>query len=428
MKTQQTIFLETADRIGFRLCRDAFWDQDRCTWLGWSMEPIGSTWQGVYRSFAGDLYSGSSGVCLFLAELYGVTRDIRLRKTIEGAVQHALGQMELITGAARIGFYSGVSGMAYALARVAEILEDEALSLRALDAIATLNTIEADAHFLDVIGGSAGAIPALLALGLRYDRPDLLRSAVQHGEHLLRTAKQSEQGWSWDTMHIPGQPPLTGHSHGAAGIATALLELHRTTDDARFREAALQALAYERNLFSAGHGNWPDLRTMNANANQAPVYNMAWCHGAPGIGLSRLRCSELLTADSVLLGEMDAAIQTTANALSIPWVHGVGNFSLCHGVAGNAELMIEASRKLDRADLWKVAEKVGLDGCQHYGQLDLPWPCGTPGLGESAGLMLGLSGIGYFYLRLYDPAAISSLLLVAPPQPQKETKRKVVGA
>jgi hypothetical protein len=44
----------------------------------------------------------------------------------------------------------------------------------------------------------------------------------------------------------------------------------------------------------------------------------------------------------------------------------------------------------------------------------LPWPCGVPGGGESPSLMLGLAGIGHFYLRLYDPASVPSVLLVKP--------------
>jgi hypothetical protein len=31
--------------------------------------------------------------------------------------------------------------------------------------------------------------------------------------------------------------------------------------------------------------------------------------------------------------------------------------------------------------------------------------------------MLGLAGIGHFYLRLYDPAGVPSVLLVTPDQP-----------
>jgi hypothetical protein len=38
-----------------------------------------------------------------------------------------------------------------------------------------------------------------------------------------------------------------------------------------------------------------------------------------------------------------------------------------------------------------------------------PWPCGTSG--DTPNLMLGLAGIGYFYLRLAIPAIPSILLL-----------------
>ncbi|HEY2739710.1 MAG TPA: hypothetical protein VGK45_14975 [Thermoanaerobaculia bacterium] len=44
----------------------------------------------------------------------------------------------------------------------------------------------------------------------------------------------------------------------------------------------------------------------------------------------------------------------------------------------------------------------------------LPWPCGTFGSAEVPGLMLGLAGIGYFYLRLADPDRIPSVLIPLP--------------
>src|SRR5581483_12265756 len=96
----------------------------------------------------------------------------------------------------------------------------------------------------------------------RFGQEDLADLAVLHGEHLLRRADRSPEGWSWDTMGIPGQKNLTGHSHGTAGIACALLELHRATGEERFRAAALEALRYERACFSAERGNWPDFRRM----------------------------------------------------------------------------------------------------------------------------------------------------------------------
>ena len=39
---------------------------------------------------------------------------------------------------------------------------------------------------------------------------------------------------------------------------------------------------------------------------------------------------------------------------------------------------------------------------------------GGLGGGETPGLMLGLAGIGYFYLRLFDPDGVPPVLIVLP--------------
>lgn len=415
MNPQAAPFLECADRIGRKLCREAVWDGKRCTWLGWSMEALNMTWVSAYRAYAADLYSGTSGIALFLAELHQFTRDPELRRTLEGAVNQTLSLTDTLQGSARIGFYSGISGVAYALTRIAGLLEHDRLLARAATEMATLKEIAPDKKLIDVIGGSAGAIPALLALGQRFGRSDFVETAARHGDHLLKTAMKGELGWSWDTMQVPGQKNLTGHSHGVAGIVTALLELHRATGETTFRDGALNGLRYERKLFSPEYRNWPDLRIMNPGAPaQPPVYNMAWCHGAPGIGLSRLRDYELLDGDADIRQEMDAAIQTTAAALSQPWRPGMGNYSLCHGACGNAETLLMAAHQLNRPELKQIAEKVGWEGWQHYAQHELPWPCGVNGGGEAPNLMLGTAGIGHFYLRLHDAARVPSVLIVAP--------------
>lgn len=408
-------FLETADRIGRKLCREAVWDGKRCTWLGWSMEAINNAWAPAYRSFAAELYSGTSGIALFLAELHQFTNDPEQRRTLEGAISQTLSLTDTLQGSSRIGFYSGISGIAYALARIGTLLDNQKLIARSLNEIFTLKDIAPDKNLIDVIGGSAGAIPALLALGNAHGRADFIETAATHGDHLLKTAMKSDQGWSWDTMHIPGQKNLTGHSHGVAGIVTALLELHRATGVTHYRDGALHGLRYERSLFNPEYNNWPDLRIMNPGApEQPPVYNMAWCHGAPGIGLSRLRNYELLDGDSEIRKEMDAAIQTTAAALSMPWTPGMGNYSLCHGACGNAELLLMAAQQLDRPELRKIAEKVGWEGYQNYGQPEMPWPCGVAGAGETPNLMMGVAGIGHYYLRLHDAVKVPSVLIVVP--------------
>src|SRR5208283_3062683 len=73
--TSNSVFLETAISIGARLCRDAIWDGRRCNWLGDSMEFESNSWTVVHRAFGPELYNGTSGVALFLAQLYSLTGE-----------------------------------------------------------------------------------------------------------------------------------------------------------------------------------------------------------------------------------------------------------------------------------------------------------------------------------------------------------------
>ena len=143
-----------------------------------------------------------------------------------------------------------------------------------------------------------------------------------------------------------------------------------------------------------------------------PSYSVAWCHGAPGIGLSRLRASSILRDDRCRT-EAEVAIATTIQLLRGPALDQQ-NFSLCHGAGGNAEVALEAGELLDRGDLRAVAEQVGWHGIESYLKARRRWPCGVLPGGETPNLMLGLAGIGHFYLRLYDPTKVPSVLIVGP--------------
>ena len=407
-------FLETADVIGRRLCRDALWAGGRCNWLGWGAEPQQHAWAPAYQACPGDLYEGTAGISLFLARLYRFTGDRYERKALEGAVNHVLSQISKIEPRFRIGFFSGATGAAYALTEAGRVLEHDTLIRRALDELHGLRNHPLDASMVDVIVGCAGAIPALIDVGQRFDRQELVDLAVRYGEHLLGLACKTAEGWSWDTMGTPGLPHLTGFAHGAAGVVTALLEVYRVTQDDRFVEAARQGLCFERSHFSAAHGNWPDFREQSRQPNGQPGFLCFWCHGAPGIGMSRLRCWKTLVHDTSLRDEIEVAIRTTKPTLLRDATAGRGNYSLCHGVGGNSELMMLAAEMLGRGELAEIAEHVGLAGIEQIEKPGLPWPCGTHGGCETPNLMTGLAGIGHFYLRLYDAQAVPSILVLEP--------------
>jgi lantibiotic modifying enzyme len=409
--------LEVATSIGVRLSRDALWDDRRCNWTGSSMEFIGQNWTVAERTFGPDLYAGTSGIAWFLARLHAVTGEPLFRITAEGALRQAVSRLDRVPLAQAASVYSGALGVAYVLVEAGYALDAPAMVEEGMGIAARVAQAPAEDAALDVVGGSAGAVGAFLSLHARDGPGDFVGAAVRHGEHLLTKAKPGPHGWSWDTLPGIAQEHLTGFAHGAAGIAWALLELSTATGEARFAKGAEEGFAYEEAWYSPEQENWPDLRNHAGSAEsqgaQPLVYNLAWCHGAPGIGFSRLRAFALSGAPK-RRAEAEVALRTTARSLQQMPHQPLGNYSLCHGYFGNADLLLEAEQLLGDGNYRALAEQTGRAAAELYEQQRMPWPCGVLGGGETPGLMLGLAGIGAYYLRLYNATCFVSPLLIAP--------------
>lgn len=406
-------YLDTATSIGARLCRDAVWDGDRCNWLGDSMEPHAGEWKVGHKSFGPELYSGTTGIALFLATLNRFRPEPLYAETARGALRQALSRADELPAPIRHSLYSGWFGMAVALFDCAALLDDPSLRVEALRLVDAHRGAEIDPMSLDIIGGAAGAITALNALDRRLGDGQYLGEARRYGDHIVAQANKHEHSWSWATMPPMGpgeQKDLTGYSHGAAGVALALLELYARTHEARYLDAAMQGFAYEREHYSEAQQNWPDFRSFGAPAPEQPGYSTAWCHGAPGIGLSRVR-AYALTRDDVFRREAEAAIGGTYRPLTMPPQND--NWSLCHGLGGNAELFLLAAEVFGEERLRGPADVIGMRGIESVRMQHNPWPCGVVSGGETPGLLLGLAGIGYFYLRLFDAKRVPSMLLIA---------------
>lgn len=176
---------------------------------------------------------------------------------------------------------------------------------------------------LDVIGGVAGLIGPLLQNGSAR----ALECAVLCGDQLLQ--HQTEEG-GWPTGGADSHP-LLGFSHGTAGFAASLVKLGQCVGEPRFIEASSRALAYERDRFDADQGNWPDYR--NYNPDQPSKFMTTWCHGAPGIALSRACLFGTPLWDALCLDELTTALKTLI-AFPLPRMD-----HLCCGTMGNASLL-----------------------------------------------------------------------------------------
>ncbi|MEW5804557.1 MAG: type 2 lanthipeptide synthetase LanM family protein [bacterium] len=399
--------LTAAQAIGDQLERLALRGEHDVSWIGltiskdryWALLPAGV-----------DLYDGLAGIAFFLAYLGKITRQARYTElaqvTLATLRNQVTNNQSFITS---IGGYSGWGGIIYTLTHLGSLWDQPSLLDEAEAIVKLLPPLIEKDESLDVIAGAAGCIASLACLLRCRPSPDTLAAAIQCGERLLACAQSMEQGRAWTiTMWTK---PLAGFSHGAGGIAWALLELASLTGEKRFRAMALEAIAYERSLFDPKEGNWQDVREMEianqaANGHQASFMS-AWCHGAPGIGMARLSSLKYMD-DPAIREEIDIALKTTLSK-------GFGfNHSLCHGDLGNLELLLLANETLEDGEQWRdqayriaaiILESINRDG----------WICGVPLRVEVPGLMTGIAGIGYELLRLAEPARVPSVLVLAPP-------------
>lgn len=355
------------------------------------------------------LYDGRTGVALFLAALSQVTNDLRSRDLALKALQPLRRQIQtlnlesqqLMARLMGIGGATGLGSIIYGFVKVSQFLKDETLlaDAQALVEWMTPELIAADKK-LDIMSGAAGAILGLLSLYRVTKNEIVLEKAIACGEHLLKHQISYENApKAWLTV---SEKPLTGFSHGAAGIAYALLQLYSVTQNQAYYEAAMEGIEYERSVFSESHANWPDFRSLEPN--QPPSFPVVWCHGAAGIGLGRLGCVRLGEIPGIER-EIEIALQTTQN-------YGLeASDHLCCGNLGRIETLLVAAQRYSRSDLRQIALKNATNvvtKARRTGAYQMF--VNLPGSVFHPSFFRGTSGIGYELLRLASDDLPSVLL------------------
>src|SRR5579864_5949807 len=348
--------IEEARRVGDRLEELALQEKDHATWIGfayvnkvWSLDPLFE-----------DLYGGSSGIILALAYLgsfgFGKFTDLTRRalNTLRARLENSSAHIR------SIGAFDGWGGIIYMLSHIAALWQDAELISYANSMVDRLPELLAKDKSLDIIGGSAGCIGALLALDRVSASAKALAVAVQCADLLISKAQPMEHGAAWFNS-IETVKPITGFAHGAAGIAWALLEVAARTGNQKYKDAAIHAMEYEHARYSLAAGNWTDAATEEAvDAKNEVGPAMAWCHGD--------------------LGNLDFLFQASQ-------------------LTSNQEL-------IQKVDEWTNQILASMD---KYG-----WLCGVPLAVESPALMNGLAGICLGLLRMAEPDRVPSVLTLSP--------------
>ena len=187
----------------------------------------------------------------------------------------------------------------------------------------------------------------------------------------------------------------------------------------------MRAMAYERSVFDNKNGNWPDFRTNN----EPYEFMLSWCHGAPGILLSRQVLSAAQLADDQTASEIGIARATTTRALDSILANSQATAAhLCCGVLGLTSLLrVDAQAsgnsiqpQVARAESAVIQQAKAAGGYSFFsvdtGSLTLP------------GLFTGKSGVALALLeaavgQLWMPRVLSGGLLRAS-DPENGGKRE----
>ncbi|WP_329569280.1 class IV lanthionine synthetase LanL [Kitasatospora sp. NBC_01266] len=340
---------------------------------------------------------GAAGVLAVLAGAAGVRLDLRLRSGVVEAAEWIAGRLRLDEPQLP-GLYFGRAGTAWALLDAARLLADRALLETASQLARQLPVRWPNP---DVCHGAAGAGLAQLHFWRVTGAQDFLDRTVEIGEGLLAAAGTGRAGVIWQVpadfdSALAGARHL-GFGHGVAGIGTFLLLAGQAAGREDFLELARRA---GETLVTAaqvedGAAWWPTEDKAIGATGAGPAFQPPyWCSGSAGVGsfLGRLWQA---TADQRY---RDLAEQAAAEVYRRRWQLSP---AACHGLAGNAEFLLDLAAVLEepRYRGW-AGELVACAHARHTLREGLMLLPGESGTEVTAGYSTGTAGMLAVLLRL----------------------------
>lgn len=323
------------------------------------------------------LYEGLAGMLLIMAALKQAEKDPevediyralknQLFKYTESGLQSLENLQSKSTGA-----YTGESSIVYTYLALYQLTrEDIYLEYGKKHSRIVEKLVEEDTNY-DLLSGNAGAAQVMLKLYEVTGDWHYVSVAEKAMEIVEKAAEKQEIGIGWTVK--ADILPMSGMAHGNAGMMMPVMLLWKITGNKKYEALAEEIWQYEEFLYDEKKNNWLDVR--EEKEMEEDIGPVAWCHGAGGILLSRLKCLENVE-DNRWKERLETDIGRARMKLKAYWRRD--SWSLCHGICGNLWMM----NRIDGKTLW-LDEKISL----------LPQERIHPGL------MNGYGGILYYLLK-----------------------------
>jgi hypothetical protein len=288
------------------------------------------------------------------------------------------------------GLHFGRSGTAWALMECAATLSDERMRMHAVSVAERIPTVWPNP---DVCHGLAGAgLTQLFFWNATGEALFLDRARRIAGVLVERVERSGSQvRWKIPTDFASALAGLSeyGFAHGMAGIGTFLLECAETGGLPEAEALAIEAAENLVELAQLGGvgATWP-------LGDERPGHMTYWCNGAAGIGGFLLRTWMRSGRPEFL----DRARQAADAIWALRFTSGT---SQCHGLAGNAEFLLDLA-EAGAGDVYRE-RALDLARCLYLKSFLLDGRRVVPdesGLTACVPWGIGLSGILSLFLRL----------------------------
>lgn len=325
----------------------AIWnkDQTEVSWCSFQFAANGKTWD--IKPMNMYLYDGLAGMLLLLYELKQVDETAsQLYCTVKKMLfryTNDLNRDWTLAKEKRVGAYDGESSIIYAYLILNSKGEKEFLQYAIKHSFIVEKLIGLDKKF-DLISGNAGAAQIMLMLYEVTRDKKYIHIAETAVTKLEEDAKRQVVGIGWEVEE--GIPPMAGMAHGNSGMLMPILKLWKITQKEKYEQLAEKVWTYENDLYDSETQNWKDMR---AKENEiVGVGAMAWCHGAPGILLSRILILQFLD-DAKWKKRIWDDIERAYAVTTQNWRRD--SWCICHGNFGNYSILSMGSKMLEKRNL-----------------------------------------------------------------------------
>jgi serine/threonine protein kinase len=289
-----------------------------------------------------------------------------------------------------IGLYAGSSSIALVLIFAGYLFKDKAYLYKGIDKLISLSRLQS--FSFDLINGRAGLLRTILIAYVLTHDTTILKLAHSVAQELILNCYQVNGHYCfWPSLN-PSSDPLNpnyliehraDYAHGCAGILDVLLDYYVVTK----RKNALKIIKHGFNLFISScrlpRNSQRSQVQFNFGKNILSLSANNWCQAGGGLRF-------LLRSQQYGIDQLDNSfIDACANSILLE-----GRKTLpiqCHGIAGNAEILLDifqftqqkkyylmALELFNLMDNWLLCiQKLTIPGSEF---LAISWLQGVPGI------------------------------------------------